>query len=124
MDKQTRLAFRILASLYPDKKPSEIKKIITDALKKKECPEDVDLWMVLAKNVSEEKTEETPAVEKKVVEEHHYYHHYNWANPWYSSPSITYLSTSEPISKDTTITCGDSWTCFDGLTISSNNVTL
>ncbi|MCR4649214.1 MAG: hypothetical protein K5776_09070 [Lachnospiraceae bacterium] len=122
MDKQTRLAFRILASLYPDKKPSEIKKIITDALKKKECSEDVDLWMVLAKNVSEEKTEETPAVEKKVVEEHHYYH-YDWAKPWYSSPSITYTCTSEPISKDT-ITCGGSWTGFDGLTISSDNVTL
>lgn len=123
MDKQTRLAFRILASLYPDKKPSEIKKIITDALKKKECPEDVDLWMVLAKNVSEEKTEETPAVEKKVVEEHHYYH-YDWAKPWYYSPSsITYACTSEPISKDT-ITCGGSWTGFDELTISSDNVTL
>lgn len=101
MSKEERVAFRILASLYPDSKPSEIRKIIDDALAKEECKDDVELWIALAKNAKEEKTEEPV---KKVIEEHHY-HHYDWYRPY----TITYGNTdSVPTTDKWTITCNDS----------------
>lgn len=102
MEKNARLAFRILASLYPDKKPSEVKKIITEALEKEECPEDMELWMILTKNAEEEQ-EEKPA-EKKVIEEHHYYHHYGYDT---TVPSITYCNSDKNSDPYWTITCND-----------------
>ena len=79
MTKQERIAFRILASLYPDRKPSEIRKIIDDALAKEECPDDVELWMILAKDKVEEKPEKE-VVRERVIE--HHYHDY-WHGPYY-----------------------------------------
>ena len=122
MDKQTRLAFRILANLFPDKKPSEIKKIITDALKKKECPEDVELWMVLTRDLSEEK--ETPVAEKKVIEEHHY-HHYDWYHPYYVNQPVTKDYWTITCNGSDTISCSNSGNYdYDSITISSNALTL
>ena len=119
MDKREHLAFRILASLFPDKKPSEVKKIIADALKKKECPEDVELWMVLAKDLSEEKEEKT--IEKRIIEEHHHY----WYGPYYTT-------TTPMIHKDyLTITCDDTISSsntgnydYNSITISADSLTL
>ena len=97
-----KLAFRILASLYPDSKPSEIRKIINDALAKEENMDDVSLWMALAK----ETDGSTQKKEVEVVE--HHYHHYH---PWWSNGNISLTGTSyEPDTVTTdkiTITCKD-----------------
>ena len=81
---QKRLAFRILASIYPDRRPSEIREIINEALSKKENKDDIELWMALTK----EKTEKE---EPKVVE-HHYYHDHYW--PTWTTTTNT-LGSSE-----------------------------
>lgn len=117
MDQQKRLAFRILASLYPDRRPSEIKKIIDDALAKEERTEDIELWMALT---NEKPKEEKVVVEKKIIEEHHYHDHY----PWYYNYTVT------PTTNKYTI-CGDNITGTDSsattvssdyIDISSNNI--
>lgn len=118
MDQQKRLAFRILASLYPDRRPSEIKKIIDDALAKEERTEDIELWMALT---NKKPKEEKVVVEKKIIEEHHYHDHYPY---WYNT-------IATPCIDKYTITCGDSITGTDSsattvssdyLDISSNNI--
>ena len=94
MDKATRLAFRILASLYPDRRPSEIRKIIDDALTKEERTDDIELWMCLARDANETKKEET--AEKKIIETHEYHHYYDYSRPWWQTVT----------SRDVDITCG------------------
>lgn len=74
MTKQERLAYRILASLYPDRKPSEIRRIIDKALEKEENPDDIELWAIMTREQDGEKTK-TEEVTKKIIEEHHYHHH-------------------------------------------------
>ena len=120
MDQQKKLAFRILASLYPDRRPSEIKKIIDDALAKEERTEDIELWMAL----TNEKPKEEKITEKKIVEEHHYHHYDRYYPYWYNT-------ITQPWIDKYTITCGDSITGTDSstttvssdyITISSNNV--
>lgn len=119
MEKNARLAFRILASLYPDKKPSEIKKIISDALKKEERPEDMELWMILTKDAEEDKKEESKP-DKKVIEEHHYYHH-DYGAPWYyATPTINCDDSTE--TNKYTFTCNDVSNTIG--TISSDCITL
>lgn len=104
MDKATRLAFRILASLYPDRRPSEIRKIIDDALTKEERTDDIELWMCLARDANETKKEET--AEKKIIETHEYHHHYydyNHPHSWWSTLStdtLTTCDTSNGVSSD------------------------
>lgn len=79
-----KTAFRILAALYPDRKPSEVRKIIEDALSKEANPDDVELWMILAKEQDEKPV-------KTVIEEHHY-HHYDRYLPY-----TTWSSTSDAV---------------------------
>jgi len=101
-----KLAFRILASLYPDSKPSEIRKIINDALAKEENMDDVSLWMALAKETGDKKDE--PKQKKEIIEHHYYHHHdYWWQNNGISLTGITYDSTSKPLRDDVVITCKD-----------------
>ena len=109
MTKQEKLAFRILASLYPDSRPSEIRKIIDDALAKDERSDDIELWAALTKEKAEKSEPDMPVKEKVI--ERHYYHNY----PWYTS-NVTLTGTCSD-----TITCG---TCdASSVTISgfSNN---
>ena len=98
-----KLAFRILASLYPDSKPSEIRKIINDALAKEENMDDVSLWMALAKETSDPKKDDAP---KKEIVEHHYYHHHDywWQNNGVNLTGITYDS-NKPLCNGVEITC-------------------
>ena len=123
MDKQTKLAFRILATLCPDCKPSEIRKVIDEVLSKEASQDDIELWMALTKDYPEEKKKETPSEEKKVIEEHHYYHHYDhiWSGPYY------YTTAPSTVDK-WTITCTDSNTnsaiSSDSITVSSNALVL
>lgn len=100
-----KLAFRILASLYPDSKPSEIRKIINDALAKEENMDDVSLWIALTKETSDPKKDDAP---KKEIIEHHYYHHHDywWQNNGVSLTGITYDS-NKPLRDDIAITCKD-----------------
>ena len=112
MEKNARLAFRILASLYPDKKPSEIKKLISDALKKKSSPEDEELWMILTKDAAEEKKEETKEPDKKMIEEHHYYyHHDDYWKPYYTWTAETISAPRVNLCDSITVTgtCDDSY---------------
>ena len=101
-----KLAFRILASLYPDSKPSEIRKIINDALAKEENMDDVSLWMALAKETSDPKKDDAP--KKEIVEHHHHYHHHDywWQNNGVSLTGITYDSNKAP-RNGIEITCKD-----------------
>lgn len=118
MDNQTKLAFRILATLCPDCKPSEVRKIIDEVLSKEANQDDIDLWMALTKDHPEEKKEP----EKKIIEEHHYHHYDYWHGPYYtltSSPSI--------INKDyLTITCDntDTITGTQSNTVDYNSITI
>ena len=73
MESRERLAFRILASLFPDYKPSEVRKVIEEALEKEECQDDVELWMAIVGGKAEEPKEK---VVERIVE--HYYGY-----PWY-----------------------------------------
>ena len=73
MANEEKLAFRILASLYPDSKPSEIRKIINDALEKQVCSDDVSLWMALTKETGESQKKEVEVIE-------HHYHHTQYRN--------------------------------------------
>jgi len=91
MTKQEKLAFRILASIYPDRRPSEIRKIIDDAMSKEERSDDIELWAVLAKEKTENETEKKEVVKERIIERH--YHDY-----WY--PYYNYCGTVT-----TTITC-------------------
>lgn len=106
MTKQERIAFRILASLYPDRKPSEIRKIIDDALAKEECPDDVELWMILAKDKVEEKPEKE-VVKERVIE--HHYHDY-WHGPYYyNTPTVTTDSITITCNENGKITASDDY---------------
>ena len=118
MANEEKLAFRILASLYPDSKPSEIRKIINDALEKQVCSDDVSLWMALTKETGESQKKEVEVIE-------HHYHHYH---PWWSNGNISLTGTNyepDPITTDKiTITCegnrgNDSISCTDYYTSSS-----
>ena len=110
-----KTAFRILAALYPDRKPSEVRKIIEDALSKEANPDDVELWIILAKE--QDMKQETPVT--KVIEEHHY-HHYDRYYPY-----TTWSSTSDAVMPNPgiTISCNgiDSNLCdesyYDGVTL-------
>lgn len=87
-----KTAFRILATLYPDRKPSEVRKIIDDALSKEANPDDVELWMILSKEQDEKPV-------KTVIEEHHY-HHYDRDYPyttWTTTPVDKYTITCNSI---------------------------
>lgn len=86
-----KTAFHILAALYPDRKPSEVRKIIEDALSKEANPDDVELWMILAKE-----RDEKPV--KTVIEEHHYYHYDR------NQPYLTWSSTSNAVVPNPSIT--------------------
>ncbi len=107
MTKQERIAFRILANLYPDSRPSEIRKIIDDALSKDERIDDMELWAALTK----EKVGEEPVKEKII--EHHYH---DWYHPWVytyaSNESLTTPLTNSPII-----------TCNDNITLTSEKIT-
>jgi len=92
MSKQERLAYRILASMYPDRRPSEVRKIIEDAMAKEENIDDIELWELLCREKSEEKKEETKVVERVV--EHHHYHGYGY-----------YYNATPVINDHWTITC-------------------
>ena len=103
MDKSTRLAFRVLASLYPGRRPSEVRKIITEALQKEENKDDMELWMCLARETAEPKEEKETPPTTKVIEEHHY-HHYDY--PWYGRTNLVGTSlTSDDVVITPTITC-------------------
>ena len=41
MSKEEKIAYRILAAMYPDRKPSEVRQIINEALAKEANPDDV-----------------------------------------------------------------------------------
>ena len=87
MSSQERIAYRILASLYPDRKPSEIRKIIDKALEKDENDDDIELWAIMTKEKAEKKNEP----EKKIIEEHHY-HHYDYKPYWYTTVTASDLN--------------------------------
>ena len=93
MTKQEKLAFRILASLYPDRRPSEIRKIIDDALSKEERSDDIELWAVLTKEKAENETEKKEVVKERIIE--HHYHDYWWNNrPYYNTCETTITCNS------------------------------
>lgn len=97
---------RILAVLYPDRRPSEIRKIMDDALAKEPNPDDVELWMTLAK-AKTEKSE--PAVLERIIERHHYH---DWYHPY------GYNSCETVPADNITITCNcndNTWTSFNDL---------
>ena len=73
-----KIAFRILASLYPDEKPSEIRKVIDEAMKKDVNDDDISLWKSLVSRSASEQKEEPKVIER------HYYHHDYW-RPWYTA---------------------------------------
>lgn len=108
-----KTAFRILAALYPDRKPSEVRKIIEDALSKEANPDDVELWMILAKEQDEKPV-------KTVIEEHHYHHYDRYL------PSVTWQAASSEAmpNPDITISCNGidnsnlcDESCYDGVTL-------
>lgn len=107
-----KTAFRILAALYPDRKPSEVRKIIEDALSKEANPDDVELWMILAKEQDEKPV-------KTAIEEHHY-HHYDSYHPYTLWSSTSNAAKPNP---GITISCNgiDSdlcdESCYDGVTL-------
>lgn len=76
MENRERLAFRILASLFPDYKPSEVRKVIEEALEKEECQDDVELWMAIVGGKAEKSEEPKEKVVERIIE-----HHYTY--PWY-----------------------------------------
>ena len=93
MTKQEKIAFRILASLYPDRRPSEIRKIIDDALSKEERSDDIELWAVLTKEKAENETEKKEVVKERIIE--HHYHDYWWGNrPYYNTCETTITCNS------------------------------
>lgn len=103
MDKSTKLAFRVLASLYPDRRPSEVRKIITEALQKEENKDDIELWMCLARETAESKEEKETPPTTKVIEEHHY-HHYDY--PWYGRTNLVGTTcTADVVDVSPKITC-------------------
>ena len=73
-----QIALRILASLYPDAKPSEVRTIIDEAMKKDVNKDDVSLWESLVSQTNEDKKEEPRVIER------HYYHNDYW-RPWYTT---------------------------------------
>ena len=100
---QEKLLLRIVASLYPDRKPSEIRKIIDKALEKPECADDIELWNVMTKERSEP--------EKERIIEHHYHETPHWYPVWYESKPYNLC--------DWKITCGDTFTGTDSNAVSS-----
>ena len=109
MDKQLKLSLRIIASLYPDRKPSDVRKIIDDALAKPENHDDIKLWDMMTQENAEHDKQET--VTKKVVEEHHY-HHYDYTYPWYKSTWVSGTDITlcnSDIASDSRITTGDTF---------------
>lgn len=86
-----KIAFRILASLYPDAKPSEIRKVIDEAMKKDVNDDDISLWKSFVSRSASEQKEEP-----KVIERHYY--HDCW-RPWYTTTNGY---------DDITINCGGS----------------
>jgi len=116
MTNREKLAFRILASLYPDRRPSEIRKIIDEALAKEENNDDIELWAVLTK----EKTNKEEPVKEKIIE--HHYHDY-WYHPY------TYLTSPNfPIDNTPIITCdgtniSNTITDLNKITVDSNKTT-
>lgn len=98
MTKQERIAFRILASLYPDRKPSEIRKIIDKALEKEENSDDIELWSIMTRETSDKEIKKEEPAREKVIERHYYHNHSYW--PY----STTCDSTAPTI--DTITICG------------------
>ena len=94
MTNREKLAFRILASLYPDSKPSEIRKIIDKALSKEERNDDIELWAVLTKEKTEDKEEN---VKERIIE-HHY--HDRWYGPYWYNYARDKITLNNPV-----ITC-------------------
>ena len=116
MTKEERAAYTVLASLYPDKKPSEVRKIIEKALEKDVDPDDVELWSILMKQKAGDEPE-TEVVREKIIE-----HHYHDRYPYYTltcGDSITVSGTSFSCSGETR----DSVFCTSG-SVTNDSVTL
>lgn len=119
MTKQERAAYRILASLYPDRKPSEIRKIIDKAMDQEERSDDMELWAILVNEKLKEEPEK-PEVTKKIIEEHHY-HHYD--RPWYTygttiTSTTANLCSNDAVTTDSVTCCANSADyCLEGVTI-------
>ena len=142
MTKEERMAYRILASLYPDRKPSEVRKIIDETLAKDASKDDIELWRIIAAEKPEEPKKDVPEPIKETIVEKHYYHDGTrwWYGPYYyngittsvttTSPSITYAcadtaSTSTITADAATLSASSvSDFPFDSITISSNTCTL
>ena len=99
MTKQEKLAFRILASLYPDRKPSEIRKIIDKALEKEENKDDIELWAILTREYPADEPKKEETVREKIIERHYYHDHFGW-NP----STISWCNDRIP-NDNITITC-------------------
>ena len=124
MTKEERMAYRILASLYPDRKPSEVRKIIDEALAKDVSKDDIELWRIIAAEKPEESKKDVPEpIKEKIVEKHFYHDGYRWwYGPYYydnNNITVTSTNTASP-----TITSTASDLPFDSITISSNACTL
>lgn len=96
MTGKEKLAFRILASLYPDRKPSEIRRIIDDALAKEPNNDDVELWAILTR----EKVNDKEDTVKERIIEHHY--HDRWYGPYWYNYASDKITLNNPV-----ITCED-----------------
>ena len=124
MTKEEKTAYKILAAIYPDKKPSEVRQIVEEALNKKASNDDVELWAIIVREFSDDsKKNSTEPIKEKIIEKH-FYHDGRpyWYGPYYYND----ISTISTTSADTpVITCGSNGsTIADSSTIelSSNSI--